>query len=95
MATESGARALGFEGIGRIEEGMAADLAVFDVGRMEYCGSLSDPFAALLFAGYNHGTAYTLCNGKVVVDGGRLTGIDEEELVRQATRIAERLFAGS
>ena len=47
MATETGAAVLGFEGIGRIREGYAADLAVFDVDRMEYCGSLSDPFAAL------------------------------------------------
>ena len=49
MATETGAAVLGFQGIGRISPGYAADLAVFDIGRMEYCGSLSDPFAALLF----------------------------------------------
>jgi 8-oxoguanine deaminase len=92
MATETGAAVLGFQGIGRIEEGFAADLAVFDVGGMEYSGSLSDPFAALLFAGYNHGTAYTICNGKVVVDKGRLTGIDEEALAVDANRIAARLL---
>ena len=69
----------------------AADLAVFDIGKMEYCGSLSDPFAALLFAGYNHGTAYTICNGRVVVDNGRLTGVDEEQLIREANRISARL----
>jgi 8-oxoguanine deaminase len=91
MATTAGADALGFEGIGRVEPGYAADLAVFDIGRLEYCGSLSDPFAALLFSGYDHGTAYTLCNGSVVVDNGRLTGIDEEALVRDANRIAARL----
>jgi 8-oxoguanine deaminase len=91
MATVTGAEALGFTGIGRVEEGAAADLAVFDVGRMEYCGSLSDPFAALLFAGYDHGTAYTICNGTVVVDNGRLTGIDEEELIGKANAISARL----
>jgi cytosine/adenosine deaminase-related metal-dependent hydrolase len=94
MATQSGAQVLGFEGIGRIEQGFAADLAVFDVGRMEYCGSLSDPFAALIFSGYNHGTAYTICNGRVVVDRGMLTGIVEEELVQRATGVAARLLAG-
>jgi cytosine/adenosine deaminase-related metal-dependent hydrolase len=95
MATVAGAEALGFQGIGRIEQGFAADLAIFDVGRMEYCGSLSDPFAALLFAGYNHGTAYTICNGKVVVDQGRLVGVEEEELIRQANRICSRLMQSS
>ena len=91
MATISGANALGFEGVGKVEEGFAADLAIFDIGKLEYCGSLSDPFAALLFAGYNHGTAYTICNGRVVVDNGRLTGVDEEELIREANRISSRL----
>jgi 8-oxoguanine deaminase len=94
MATETGAGVLGFGGIGRVEEGCAADLAIFDIGGMEYAGSLSDPFAALLFAGYNHGTAYTICNGRVVVDRGRLTGVDEDQLARDANRIAARLTAG-
>lgn len=91
MATVAGAAALGFEGVGTVAEGCAADLAVFDIGKLEYCGSLSDPFAALLFAGYNHGTAYTICNGRVVVDNGRLTGVDEDQLIREANRISARL----
>jgi cytosine/adenosine deaminase-related metal-dependent hydrolase len=93
MATEGGAAALGFEGIGRIQEGYAADIAVFNVDRLEYCGSLSDPFAALVFSGYNHGTDYTICNGRVVVEKGRLTGIEEETLVKEANRIAAGLIA--
>jgi len=95
MATVAGAEALGFQGIGKVEEGYAADLAIFDIGRMEYCGSLSDPFAALLFAGYDHGTAYTICNGTVVVDQGMLVGVDEEELIREANRISSRLTQAS
>jgi cytosine/adenosine deaminase-related metal-dependent hydrolase len=91
MACETGASVLGFQRIGRIAPGFAADLAVFDVGGLEYCGSLSDPFAALIFAGYNHGAACTVCNGRLVVDAGRLTGIDEEELARGAGRAAARI----
>jgi 8-oxoguanine deaminase len=93
MATEGGARALGFEAsIGRIEPGYAADIAVFDVGGLAYAGSLSDPLAALVFAGYDHGTAYTIVNGRVVVDGGRLAAIDERELAERANRAAARLL---
>jgi 8-oxoguanine deaminase len=95
MATQAGAAVLGFEGIGRAAPGFAADLAVFDVGRMEYSGSLSDPFAALLFSGYDHGTAYTICNGRLVVENGRLTGFDEEKLTREANRISARLLEGA
>jgi cytosine/adenosine deaminase-related metal-dependent hydrolase len=92
MATVAGASVLGFERIGRIEPGFAADLAVFDVDRLEYAGSLSDPFAALVFAGYNHGTDYTICNGKVVVENGTLTGVDERAVIRDANRIAASLL---
>ena len=93
MATENGASALGFGKIGRIEPGYAADIAAFDVMRLPYCGSLSDPFAALVFSGYDHGADYTICNGRVVVEHGKLTGVDEEELVDRANRISARLIA--
>ena len=95
MATETGAQVLGFEKIGRIEPGFAADLAVFNIDRMEYAGSLSDPFAALVFAGYDHGTDYTICNGRVVVEKGKLTGLDEQALTRDANRIAESLLSAA
>jgi len=58
---------------------------------MEYAGSLSDPLAALIFSGYNHGTDYTIVNGKVVVDQGRLVGIDEQELTARANAISEKI----
>jgi 8-oxoguanine deaminase len=90
-ATETGASVLGFGGTGRIRPGWAADIAVFNLDRLEYCGSLSDPFAALIFAGYNHGAEHTICNGRLVVEHGRLVGVDEERLIRDANRIAARL----
>jgi cytosine/adenosine deaminase-related metal-dependent hydrolase len=93
MATETGAAVLGFEKVGRIAAGWAADVAVFDVSGLEYAGSLSDPLAALIFAGYNHGAAYTIANGALAVDRGRLTGVEEGELAREANRIAARLLA--
>jgi 8-oxoguanine deaminase len=88
MATIGGARLLNFDKIGKIKEGWAADLALFDVHKMEYSGALSDPLAALIFSGYNHGTAYTIVNGKVVVDGGVLSGVDEERLMLKANEIS-------
>ena len=91
MATERGAKLLGFSGIGRVEEGGAADLALFDVMGIEYTGALSDPPAALLFAGISHQAAYTIVNGRVVVREGRLTGFDEGELAAKAREISNGL----
>jgi len=93
LATEHGARLLGYDRIGSIREGWAADLVLFDVHRMEYAGALSDPFAALLFAGFNHSTAYTIVNGRIAVRDGRLTGYNEEDLFRKAHEVSCALLS--
>lgn len=95
IATENGAKLLNFKKVGRIEEGWAADIALFDIDKMEYAGSLSDPPAALIFAGYNHGTDYTIVNGHVAVDKGRLTGINEEEVRDKANSLSSRMLEAS
>jgi 8-oxoguanine deaminase len=92
LATENGARLLGFPRIGKIKEGWAADLAVFNMHRLQYAGSLSDPLAALVFAGIDHQTEYTIVDGEIVVQNGHLTGYDEETITQRANRIARRLL---
>ncbi len=92
LASENGAKLLNFKKVGRIEEGWAADLALFNIGKIEYCGSLSDPLAALIFSGYSHGTEYTIVNGKIAVDKGRLADVDEEKLIINANKAADRLL---
>ena len=92
MATENGARLLAFDKIGKIRKGWAADLAVFNIGKMEYSGALSDPLAAIIFSGYNHGTEYTIVNGKIAVENGKLTGFDETKLMDSCNAISERLL---
>ena len=92
IASENGAKLLNFEKIGKLREGWAADLALFNVHTVEYCGSLSDPLAALIFSGYDHETEYTIVNGKVVVDHGNLVGFDEQTLVEKANTISARII---
>ena len=92
LANENGAKLLGFPKIGQLKEGWAADMAIFDVHKLEYAGSLSDPLAALLFSGYNHGTDYTIVNGRVAVEHGQLVGFPEEELTQKANAIAARML---
>ena len=93
MASENGARLLDFKKIGKIKEGWAADLALFNVNKLEYTGALSDPLAALLFAGSSHQTEYTIVDGRITVDRGRLTGFDEQEITRKANSLAFKLQA--
>ena len=92
MGTENGARLLGLEKVGKIKEGWAADLALFNVGKLEYSGSLADPLAAIIFSGYNHGAEYTIVNGKIAVEQGKLTGFNEIELMNKCNEISENLI---
>ncbi len=92
LATENGAKLLNFEKVGQLQEGWAADMAIFNINKMEYAGSLSDPLAALIFSGYNHGTDYTIVNGRIAVDKGKLTGVDEQKLTDKANMISERMI---
>lgn len=93
MASENGAKLLNFSQVGRLETGWAADAAIFNVHRLPYAGSLSDPVAALLFCGSDHTTDYTIVHGNVVVDQRRLVGFDEDELVVKANAISKEMLA--
>ncbi|PID59115.1 8-oxoguanine deaminase [candidate division KSB3 bacterium] len=92
IASENGAKLLNFRKLGRLEEGWAADIALFDLHKLEYCGSFSDPLAALIFSGYNHGTEYTIVNGKIVVEHGQLVGFDEEKLIQKAQSSSQNIL---
>jgi cytosine/adenosine deaminase-related metal-dependent hydrolase len=75
-----------------LKEGWAADLAVFNMKTLDYAGSLSDPAAALVFCGYDHRSEHTMINGKFTVRNGKLTGFNEEEIIKNVNRIASRLL---
>lgn len=93
IASENGAKLLNFEKVGQLKEGWAADIAMFNINKIEYCGALSDPLAALIFSGYNHETEYTIVNGKVVVEKGKLVGFDEQELINKANEISNKMIS--
>lgn len=92
MATSGGARLLGFDECGILREGAPADIALFNVQKMEYAGALSDPVAALLFSGYDHGVEHLIVNGAFVVRDRQLCGADEEEIRIKAGEAARRLY---
>ena len=82
---------LGRQEIGRLEPGAAADLAVFRLDRVDFAGAMHDPAAAILYCGSGIRADYTIVAGRVLVEGGRLVGIDEERLFHRANEIAARL----
>jgi 8-oxoguanine deaminase len=92
MATRGGARCLGRDDIGSLEPGRAADLILVDTRRLSYAGGVSDPLAALVFSPWPEPVDTVMVNGRIVVEGGRLPGVDVPALVERAERVASSLL---
>ncbi len=92
IATKGGADILGWPEAGDVREGALADLACWRTDTLAYAGAQSDPSAALLFCGYDHAASLVIANGKVIVEDGRVLGIDEDKLRDDANRVARRLY---
>ncbi len=92
MATRGGASILGQPEIGQIKPGMAADLALFRLDRIDFAGALTDSAHAVLFCGSAPRAEYTIVAGKVLVAQGALTGLDEKEVFHRANDLTAGLL---
>lgn len=89
MATLNGARALHMEDkIGSVEVGKAADLVIVDYDKLHLTPSMNI-FGNLIHLGLGNDIDTVMVNGRVVVESGHVTTINEKELMRDARRIAE------
>ena len=96
MATRGGAEVLGrSHDLGRLAPGYAADLALFDLGRIERAGgAVHDALASLVLCAPTS-AAWTIVNGRVVVREGRLTTLELEPLVERHNMLARELAEAS
>jgi cytosine/adenosine deaminase-related metal-dependent hydrolase len=92
LATRGGADILGRDEVGSIEVGKAADIIAIDISRLGYAGAFSDPLAAVVYAGLDHRVDYTIVNGKVVVELGKLVSGDEAEIAATANEASIRML---
>jgi guanine deaminase len=91
MATEGSARAMGFDGkLGRVAPGYKADLVFLDLGHINYV-PLHDPVTQIVFTENGAAVDSVMIGGRLVLDRGRLTTVDEAKLRTQAAAAAERL----
>jgi len=95
MATLGGARAMGLEHeIGSIEVGKRADLAVFDF-RRPHLHPGPDPLGTLVHNAQGRDVEMVLVDGEIVVEHGRPTRVDMDQVVADAERAAGRLWAAA
>ncbi|NLA25771.1 MAG: amidohydrolase [Firmicutes bacterium] len=90
MATVKGADLLGLDGLGVLKEGFKADLAALNL-RTAQATPFFEPASYVVYAATASHTRFVIVDGEILLDEGRLTGIDEERVIAECTRRAERL----
>ncbi|MGH8545302.1 MAG: amidohydrolase family protein [Gammaproteobacteria bacterium] len=89
MATYNGARAFGLDA-GVLAPGKLADLVLLRRDTPAFT-PLNDVMSQLVFCENGSSVDTIIVNGEVVVQSGKLTRVDEQEVLRLATRVRERL----
>jgi guanine deaminase len=90
--TEGGARALSFEGIGRIASGYKADIVFIDLAASHFV-PFNNAANQLVFGEDGTGVESVMIGGRMVLDHGRFTTIDPAKLRLQAEAAVARLAA--
>ena len=94
MATLNGARALGLENqIGSLETGKLADLVAFDLSGLAQ-QPVYDPVSQLIYASGRDCVKHVWVGGKQLLDDGRLTRMDEQELIDTAKHWGRQIAQG-
>lgn len=93
VATRGGAGVLGRDDIGSLEPGKCADFFSIDPDTVDYAGALHDPVAAVVFCAPQK-AAFTVVNGRVIVDRGRVTTVDLPQVVREHNKHSLALVRG-
>jgi 5-methylthioadenosine/S-adenosylhomocysteine deaminase len=91
MATLNGARALGLETqTGSLEPGKLADVVAFDLSGLAQ-QPIYDPVSQLIYASGRDCVKHLWVGGKQLLDEGRLTRMDEGELIAKARAWGEKI----
>ena len=91
-ATVEGARTLGRSDLGSLEIGKCADLFMIDSNVPELAGTLHDPRNLLARVGVTGNVWITIVGGKVVYSDGKLKGVDEATMARDAEAVCDRVI---
>ena len=90
MATARGAKALGFENVGRLSVGAAADVIVLNTEKAHYYPKYNIK-SAIVYSGNSADVETVIIDGSLVMEGGHLITLDEERILYKAQKWASKL----
>ena len=91
IGTAGGAKMMGLEGVGVLEVGQAADIAVYDVNEPRHFG-LHDPALGPVASGGRTPLRALLVHGRVVVERDTIPGLDLAALRADAQRLVSMML---
>jgi len=95
LATTGGARVLGLAaGLGAVAPGRKADLVMLRADSI-FLRPLADPLNALVYAETGASVDTVLVDGRIVLEGGHVTGLDEARIYARAQAAADAQRARS
>jgi len=94
MATINGAKALGFDDAGALRPGFLADIAILDTSGAHWAPR-HDLCANLIYSGNAHDVETLLIDGEVVMEKRVLRTVDEERVLKEASKRGIALVRGA
>ena len=89
-ATENGAKALSLDKCGTLKVGNKADLFVMDINQPQFYPR-NNLMSALCYSARGTEVETVLVNGKILIEGGKSTTLDEEKIYYNASKVIERI----
>jgi 5-methylthioadenosine/S-adenosylhomocysteine deaminase len=90
MAGARGAKALGFENVGSLTVGSAADLIVLNTEKAHYYPKYNIK-SAIIYSGNSADVETVIIDGSLVMESGHLVTLDEERILYKAQKWALKL----
>lgn len=90
MGTENGAKAIGLKDVGRLAAGQQADIVLLDMQGPMWCPR-HNLVSILAYSARSTSVSTVMVAGKVLMEKYELKTLDEERILAEAQRCAERL----
>ena len=90
MGTEYGARALSLHGVGRLQAGDKADIVLFSMHGAAWTPCYN-PVSLLAYSAKSSSVDTVMVNGKVLMEHSALKTLDEDRILFEAQKVADRL----
>ena len=86
LATLNGAKALGFNNLGKIKNGYLADIIMLNLNKPSMT-PIHDIHSNIVFSANGSEVEYVIINGEILMEKGEFTTIDEEKVIYEANKI--------